>query len=485
MPKYTCERCLKEFSQKSHYDKHQNKKRPCQDNKGKIEEVVEKLIINKKLILNHTENIVTTTMDPSFPIIHDDNYSTIKEYYDNHLNKNKKLVVTTNDEPTPIDCVEEMVHKIPEEFWKNKNIKILDPCCGCGNFPFVIYYKLLKYHSREHILNNMLYFNDLNVERTNIMRKLFNYDLSIYNEDFLKINIGQKFDLIVANPPYAKLLENGKRASKNHNLIGLFIKKSLELLNPGGLLLYITPDNWMSYADRNTLIYELTNLQILYLNIHIAKKYFKKIGSSFVWYLIENTPYYKPIEIEGIWNKQIYKDTVESEERKFIPLYYNKTIQTIIHKTIDNTSFPKFDVKTSSDLHKYTKKEFISSMKDDIHKYKLIHTPKQIVWSSRPHKYQDGFKVFISTTSYYGTFVDDCGMTQSIAFIMCENEEQAKNISKVLSHPLYTFINNICRYGNFNNIRILQKFPYCDNYDDVYNKFDITEEEIQFIDTNL
>ena len=41
MPKYTCERCLKEFSQKSHFDKHQNKKLPCQDNKGKIEEVVE------------------------------------------------------------------------------------------------------------------------------------------------------------------------------------------------------------------------------------------------------------------------------------------------------------------------------------------------------------------------------------------------------------------------------------------------------------
>ena len=58
MPKYTCERCLKEFSQKSHYTKHQNKKIPCQDNKGKIEEVVENIIINKKLISNNTGNII-------------------------------------------------------------------------------------------------------------------------------------------------------------------------------------------------------------------------------------------------------------------------------------------------------------------------------------------------------------------------------------------------------------------------------------------
>ena len=63
MPKYTCERCLKEFSQKSHFDKHQNKKIPCQDNKGKIEEVVENIIINKKLNSNKFENIITQNMD--------------------------------------------------------------------------------------------------------------------------------------------------------------------------------------------------------------------------------------------------------------------------------------------------------------------------------------------------------------------------------------------------------------------------------------
>ena len=51
MTKYTCECCLKEFSQKSHYDKHQNKKNPCQENKGKIEEVVENIIINKNTII--------------------------------------------------------------------------------------------------------------------------------------------------------------------------------------------------------------------------------------------------------------------------------------------------------------------------------------------------------------------------------------------------------------------------------------------------
>ena len=492
MPKYTCERCLKSFKQKSHFDRHQKNKKPCQDYKGKIEELVENIIINKKLIVNNTENKITTTMDNEcnldneknnyIPTI-DDDFITVKKYYDNVLNKDKSLVLTSNDEPTPIDCVTEMVSKIPELFWKNENNKILDPCCGCGNFPIVIYYKLLKYHSKEHILNNMLYFNDTNTDRINVLKKIFNHKLNIYNEDFLKMNTSLTFDLFTVNPPYAKLLPNGKRASKNHNLIGLFIKKSLEMLNKGGYILYITPDNWMSYADRNTLIHDLTQLQIVYLNIHIAKKYFKKVGSSFVWYLIENTPYYKDIEIEGIWKKNIYTDYVQSEKRNYIPLYYNSIIQSILRKTIDNSEC-KFEIRTSSDLHKYTKKDLISNEKTDVFKYKLIHTPKQIVWSSRPHIYQDGYKVFISTTSYYETFVDNCGMTQSIVFIRCTNKKEADNICAVLNHPLYIFINNICRYGNFNNIRILQNFPYCDNKENVYELFNITDNEKKFIENN-
>ena len=62
MSKYTCERCLKDFSQKSHYDKHQKRKRPCKNIKEKIEKVVEN-IINKKLISNITKNTTTKILN--------------------------------------------------------------------------------------------------------------------------------------------------------------------------------------------------------------------------------------------------------------------------------------------------------------------------------------------------------------------------------------------------------------------------------------
>jgi hypothetical protein len=254
--------------------------------------------------------------------------------------------------------------------------------------------------------------------------------------------------------------------------------------------MFITPDNWMSYADRNTLIEILTDLQIIHLDIHSAKKYFKKIGSSFTWYVIQNCKSYKNINISGMWKKTYYESSVISCKRKYIPLIYNNLVYSILQKTIDNTSLQKFDVKTSSDLHKYTKAEFINDNKTDKYKYKLIHTPSQTVYSSRPHKYQEGYKVFISTTDKYKVFIDNCGMTQSIVFIQCNDEEQAKKYLNILQHPLYVFLNNICRWGNFNNIRILQSFPileinYSGEYNEIYTHFNISNEEIEFITHNL
>lgn len=425
--------------------------------------------------------------------IDNSSFNVIKKYYDEILNTDKSTYKSTNDEPTPIDCITEMITKIPNELWGKKDLSILDPCCGNGNFSVPIIFELLKYHDKKKILEEILEFNDITESRLENVRSVFcseKYNLQITNNDFITFNTTKKYDLIVANPPYAKLLENGKRASKNHNLIKDFIEKALSQLKPNGYLLFITPDNWMSYADRNVLITIITSLQIIHLDIHNAKKYFKKIGSSFTWYIIQNCPFYKNINVSGIWKKKEYICSVKSKQRKYIPLLYNQMVQNILSKTIDNASLPKFEVKTSSDLHKYTKAKFISTEKTEEFKYKLIHTPSQTVYSSRPHKFQEGYKIFISTTDKYSVFIDKCGMTQSIVFIIFSNEEQAKKYLQILQHPLYVFINNICRWGNFNNIRILQSFPipnieYSGNYEELYNYFNITKEEIEYISDNL
>ena len=63
MVKYSCERCGKGFSQKSHYDSHNRRKTPCENNADKIKELVDKAVeeklkeLNKNLIV---ENVINT-----------------------------------------------------------------------------------------------------------------------------------------------------------------------------------------------------------------------------------------------------------------------------------------------------------------------------------------------------------------------------------------------------------------------------------------
>ena len=478
MSKISCEKCGKEFNSRYLYTQHSNRKTSCINDK-----IIKSSIDNQYNIIESKKNINVDTST----------FNEIKKYYDEILNTDKSTYKSSNDEPTPINCISEMISKIPEELWKKPDLSILDPCCGNGNFSIPILFELVKYHDKKIILEKMLEFNDINEERLENVRRVFcgeKYDLQITNHDFITFNNNKKYDLIVANPPYAKMLENGKRASKNHNLIKDFIEKALSQLKPNGYLLFITPDNWMSYADRNLLIEIITSLQIIHLDIHTAKKYFKKIGSSFTWYIIQNCPFYKNVNISGIWKKKEYISSVISKPRKYIPLLYNQIVQNILEKTIDNNTLKKFEVKTSSYLHKYTKAEFISDEKTDEFTYKLIHTPSQTVYSSKPHKFQEGYKVFISTTDKYNVFIDNCGMTQSIVFILCSTEEEAKKYLQILQHPMYIFINNICRWGNFNNIRILQSFPipsieYTGDHKELYDYFKLTNEEIEYISNNL
>jgi len=100
-------------------------------------EIINDILKNKKIILNKNSiNSIIKIMNSNDEIINN-----IREIYQNApANKIHQLIAKhfipsieekkNNAEiPTPIYLVEEMLDKMPEDFWKEKN-KVFEPCCG-------------------------------------------------------------------------------------------------------------------------------------------------------------------------------------------------------------------------------------------------------------------------------------------------------------------------------------------------------------------
>ena len=105
MVKYSCERCGKEFSQKSHYDSHNRRKTPCENNADKIKTLVDKAVEeklkelnNKKMIVENEEVIVNT--------------DTMEQQPKKNKIKKKKFIIVDN------------------------KLKFIDLCSGIGGFHF-------------------------------------------------------------------------------------------------------------------------------------------------------------------------------------------------------------------------------------------------------------------------------------------------------------------------------------------------------------
>jgi adenine-specific DNA-methyltransferase len=441
--------------------------------------------------------------------INSNSYDELKTYYDTILNSTLLQNGNVNDVPTPIGCIEEILQHIPSNVWADANLSFFDPCCGNGNWHLVAWHFICKAMpgTPNNSITKRFYFNDINPGYLATVADIFAIPKGMENSnmsctDFLTCftqhtHAHSKYDIVMANPPYAQLMKNGKRSAKNHNLIGAFVEKSLHHVKENGFLIFLVPDSWMSLSDRNTKYVELLTTQcaFFHLNIHRARKWFPKIGSTFTWFIVQKKPattlFTPPLcVVEGTHMGLTFSSKTPVAARQYLPLVITSEVMSILQKTLECSDYSRFDIQTSSDLHKHTKRHLLSDVHcEHSHPHRVIHTFNKTVYSSKAHKFQDGYKVFISLTNNYETLVDDCGMTQSVAFIRCADLPDANRKKRMLDHELYVFLNNICRWGNFNNIRIIQKFPMppppINSCDELYDYFGITDIEQQFIRTFL
>jgi SAM-dependent methyltransferase len=467
-------------------------------------------------------------MSETPPNVHIHSFADLSTYYNQVLNKDKSTFCSKNDESTPIELVSEIIAKIPQELWERgcaedadadaaADLKILDPCCGNGNFALPIYHRLIESGriSPKEALENIIYMTDINTRRLANVRAIFSEPVeaaadaaatitpNVKELDFLTTretliqtlgDFPKLYDLIIANPPYAKIDSDGKRSAKNHNMIRPFVLQCISLLKPDGIMALLIPDNWMSKSDRNDLCLIFTELTIVHLNIHTAKRHFKNVGSSFTWIIVQNrkSTVGQTMCVSGIWRGCDYVDTnVPCMIRSYIPLLYNSIVQRILEKTIERVDIAKIGAAVSCELHRTTRKVLLVDSPTGLFCNRVVHTPTQTLWSSKAHGLQGRMKIFISITDKYSVWMDlgVSGMTQAVVYVLCETVAEAEVQCLQLRHPLFVFLNNICRWGKFNNIRVIQSFPKLPvglvDEMAIYDFFGLTESEIAFIRGNV
>ena len=118
---------------------------------------------------------------------------------------------------TPLTLVEEMLDKLDDEYRKthdNKSIfsikkfKWFDPANGMGNFPVIIYLRLMEglkgkikneSKRKRHILENMLYMSEINKKNVVVCKQIFDiknkYKLNIYCGNSLELDTLKEWNI--------------------------------------------------------------------------------------------------------------------------------------------------------------------------------------------------------------------------------------------------------------------------------------------------
>lgn len=169
-------------------------------------------------------------------------------------------------------------------------ISILDPGAGTG----ILSCALLERINKEKKVKNIkliCYENDKNVlplleQNLNRIKNAFDFNLDyvIKNEDYLlKQNFNehdQKYDLIIGNPPYKKILAKSKEALHLKsvcygapNLYFLFLAMSINNMDNSSELVYIIPRSWTSGAYFEKFRdYMLTNSVLDKIHLFVSRK---------------------------------------------------------------------------------------------------------------------------------------------------------------------------------------------------------------------
>ena len=254
MGKYSCEKCYKSFSQKSHYDKHLSRKNPCEIQTDKIKALIDKVVeeklieLNKKLISNNTENNITLNMTEKMNIskmsklellekckelgitkCSSKNKSQLIELINgkNKVVEEPKIILLNEETPPQNTLIIEV---------DTKTLNVIDLFCGCGGMSKGLTDAGLNVIARIDIWDKAVESYNKNYHHKAYCADLTQLPPEKFNELYNKEN--KNVDILVGGPPCQSFSIAGKR-DKNDPRNALFMEyvKYLDYFKPKAFIM--------------------------------------------------------------------------------------------------------------------------------------------------------------------------------------------------------------------------------------------------------
>jgi hypothetical protein len=429
----------------------------CQDN-YKFDLKKEQLI---KQIEDYPQDMLSKLSSKIKQEMSNENRIELYTVLEKYLKPNETQKKNNGEVFTPLNLVNEMLDKLPVGVWSNPGLKWLDPAVGIGNFPILIYERLMKglevsfpdkKERSTHIINKMIYVSDICPINISIYKLLMKQTKNVLVSDFLNPETfkGIKFDVIVGNPPYQKQSSTGKATGGGSSLWDKFVVKSLQILHNKGHLSFIHPSAWRKPESSKSKNKNLFNLMakentILYLEIHDTKDGIKTFncGTRYDWYILQKTPNTKNTLILDENGEQ---NSVNLLEWGFLPNHsYGKVKKLLGTGSVVICSMSSYDPR----------KKWVSPVKTNEFLFPLIHSTNKsgirYHYSSRNDKGHFGIpKVIFGESGINNCIIDRkglYGMTQgSMAISVEENFEEIK---EYLDSSEFKNILNACSWSNY------------------------------------